>query len=137
MLQSFVAPVIILAASVWIDSYCFFESEEQLSHTESLYSSRGGMYVMYIFSSDFLLTLNLRALRRLSLVQALSDILLTWSVHVHVLEKVRPRWLWLVVSSMMVPFIKREGCWTGFNLRVKIIDKVLLGLNVTSQEFAH
>ena len=64
---------------------------------------------MYIFSSDFLLTLNLRALRRLSLVQALSDILLTWSVHVHVLEKVRPRWLWPVVSSMMVPFIKKKG----------------------------
>ena len=137
MLQRFVAPVIILAVSVWIDFNCFFESEEQLSHTESLYSSRGHMYDMYIFSSDFLLTLNLRALRRLSLVQALSDILLTWSVHVHVLEKMRPRRLWLVVSSKMVPFIKREGCWTGFNLPKKIIDKVLLGLNVTSQEFVH
>ena len=56
----------------------FFESEEQLSHTESLYSSRGCMYDVYNFSSDFLLTLNLRALGRLSLAQALSDILLTW-----------------------------------------------------------
>ena len=108
MLQSFVAPVIILAASVWIHSNCFFESEEQLSHTESLYSRRGRMYDMYIFSSDFLLILNLRALRRLILVQALSDIPLTRSVHVHVLEKVRPRCLWLVVSSMMVPFIKKR-----------------------------
>ena len=95
------------------------------------------MYDMYIFSSDFLLTLNLRALRRSSLVQALSDIQLTGSVHVHVLAKVRPRCLWLVVSSMMVSFKKREGCWTGFNLRIKIIDKVLLELNVTSKEFAH
>ena len=95
------------------------------------------IYDMYIFSSDFLLTLNLRLLRRLSLVQILSDILLTWSVRMHVLEKVRPRCLWLVVSLMVLPFIKREGCWTGFNLREKIIDAVLFGLNVTSQEFAH
>ena len=43
MLQSFVAPTIILAASVWIAPNCFFESGEQLSHTESLYSSRGRM----------------------------------------------------------------------------------------------
>ena len=41
--QSFVAPTIILAASVWIASNCFFEPVEQLSHTESLYSSRGRM----------------------------------------------------------------------------------------------
>ena len=60
------------------------------------------------FSGDFLLTLNLRALKRLSIVLALSGMLLTWSVHVYVLEKVIPRCLWLVVSSMMVPFIKRE-----------------------------
>ena len=38
-----------------------------------------------------------------------SDIVLTWSVHVHVLEKVRPRCLWLVVSSMMMLFIKETG----------------------------
>ena len=38
-----------------------------------------------------------------------SDIVLTWSVHVHVLEKVRPKCLWLVFSSMMVPFIKETG----------------------------
>ena len=46
---------------------------------------------MYTFSGDFLLTLNLSALKRLSLVQTLSDILLKWSVHAHVLAKVRPR----------------------------------------------
>ena len=43
ILQSFVAPMIILAASVWIASNRFFESGEQLSHTESLYSGRGRM----------------------------------------------------------------------------------------------
>ena len=57
---SFVAPTIILAATVWIASKCFFESEEQLFHTESLYSSCG---YMYFFSGGFLLTLNLRTLR--------------------------------------------------------------------------
>ena len=65
MLHSFVAPAIILAASVWIDSNRFFESEEQLSNTVSLYSIRGRMYDIYIFSSNFLLTLNLRALLRI------------------------------------------------------------------------
>ena len=92
---------------------------------------------MYIFSSDFLLTLNLRTLKILSLVQTLFDMLLACSVHVHVLEKVRLRCLWLVVSSMIVTFIKREGFWTGFNLRDNSIDKVLLRLNVTSQELAY
>ena len=55
MLQSFVAPVIILAASVWIDSNCFFESEEQLSHTESLYLSRGGIWFKHILFDQSLL----------------------------------------------------------------------------------
>ena len=41
MLQSLVAPEKILADSVWIASICFFDSDEQLSHTESLYSSNG------------------------------------------------------------------------------------------------
>ena len=71
----------------------------------------GRKYDMYIFSSDFLLTLNLRTFKRLS--QALSDIVLTWYIHLHVLEKVRPRCLWLVVSSMMrsciSKLLKRKG----------------------------
>ena len=95
MLQSFVAPETILADSVWIPSNCFFDSGEQfgeqLSHTESLYSSIGRMNEMYNFSSYFLLTLNLRALKRLTLVQAFRDVLLTCSFHVQVLENVRPK----------------------------------------------
>ena len=76
MLQSFVAPETNLADIVWIASNCFFESDEQLSHTiQSLYSSNGRMNEMYNFSSDFLLTLNLRALKRLSLVQAFRGVL--------------------------------------------------------------
>ena len=93
MLQSFVAPETTLADSVWIASNCCFDSDEQLSHTESLYSSNGRMNKMYKFSSDFLLSLNLRAFKRLSLVQAFRDILLTCSFHVHVLENVRPKCL--------------------------------------------
>ena len=64
------------------------------------------MNEMYNFSSDFLLPLNLRALKRLTLVQAFRDILLTCSFHVQVLENVRPRCLLFVVSAMMVSFIK-------------------------------
>ena len=68
--------------------YCFFDSDEQLSHTETLYSSNGRMNGIYNFASDFLLTLNIRALKRSSLVQAFRDIFLTCSVYVHVLENV-------------------------------------------------
>ena len=93
MLQSFVAPETILADSVWIAINCFFDSDEQLSHTESLYSSNGRMNEMYNFSSDYLLTLNLRVLKRLSLVQAFRDILLTCSFHVQVFENVRSKCL--------------------------------------------
>ena len=136
MLQSFVAPETILADSAWIASNCFFDSDEQLSYTEWLYSSNGRMNEMYNFSSDFLLTLNLRALKRLTLVQAFTVLLLTCSFHVQVLENVRPKCLWLVVSAMMVSFIKRGGCWTGFNLRDMTIDSILFALNRTSQSFA-
>ena len=76
-------------------------------------------------------------LRNWVLSMLFSDVLLTWSVHVHVLEKVRPKSLWRVVSSMMVPFIKRDEWCTGLDLREKIIDKVLLALNVASQAFAN
>ena len=37
-LQSLMPPVIILAASKWIESSCLFASLERLSQTESLYS---------------------------------------------------------------------------------------------------
>ena len=94
---------------MWIASICFFDSDEQLSHTESLYSSNGRTNEIYIFSCDFLLTLNLRTLKRLSLVQALTDILFTCSVHVHLLVNVKPKCLWLAVSAMVVIFMNREG----------------------------
>ena len=78
MLQSLVAPMTILAASGMIASNCDFDSNKPLSHTESVYSSNVRMNEMYNnFPSDFLLTLNLRTLRRLSLVKAFRDILLT------------------------------------------------------------
>ena len=54
MLQSLVAPETILVDSVWIASNCFIDSDEQLSHIESLYSSNGRMNEICNFSSDFL-----------------------------------------------------------------------------------
>ena len=39
MLQGFVSPVIILAASLWTASSCFLLSAVALSQTESLYST--------------------------------------------------------------------------------------------------
>ncbi len=41
MLHNLVAPVTILAASIWIDSNSFFNSNVQLSHILSLYSIKG------------------------------------------------------------------------------------------------
>ena len=66
ILHSLVAPDMILSASIWIASSFFFESEEALSHTESQYSKSGRINEVYILSSAFRLTLNLRDLRRLS-----------------------------------------------------------------------
>ena len=64
-----------------------------MSHTLALYSSNGRTNEMYNFSSNLLFTLNLRTLKKLSLVQAFTDILFTCSVHVHVLENERPKCL--------------------------------------------
>ena len=75
-LQSLVQPEIILADSVWITSNYFLESDEQLFHTESL--SKAITLVEYIwdiyFFNDYLLTINIRTLKRLSLVQAFLEI---------------------------------------------------------------
>ena len=88
MLHNFVAHVSIRAASTWTASSSFFDSREQLSQTTSLYSKRGRIYAKYIFSKDFLETLNLRALNRFSLDQDFSEIDLTCSSQVPELEKV-------------------------------------------------
>ena len=76
----------------------FLVSSEQLSQTASLYSKRGLTKAIYIFSKDVLLTLNLRALRRLRRVQAFSDIFFTCIFQSHESENVRPRCLWVGVS---------------------------------------
>ena len=49
MLQSLVEPETILAASGMIASNCAFDSDKQLSHTESVYSSNVRMNEMYNF----------------------------------------------------------------------------------------
>ena len=53
---------------------CVLESSKQLPQTTSLYSKRG---LTKDFSEAVLLTLNLRALRRLRSLQAFSETLLT------------------------------------------------------------
>ena len=114
----------------------FFDSEEQLSQTVSQYSKRGRIYAKYIFSKDFLETLNLRAFNKFSLDQDFSYIDLTCSSQLPVFEKVRPRCLWKEVFFIIVPFIKRGEWSTGLRLREINIDSVFRGLNVTSQAAA-
>ena len=46
----------------------FFISLDELSQTESQYSSNGRIKEMYVCSKEFLLTLNLRARIRFSLI---------------------------------------------------------------------
>ena len=70
MLQRFVAPDTILAASLCMDYNCFLQSFEQLSHTESLYSNKDQTYAVYNFSKAILLILILSARIRFSLFQA-------------------------------------------------------------------
>ena len=89
MLQSFVAPVINLPASIWIASSCFLISEEQWSRTMSLYSRRA----VYIILRDFLLTLNFRARRRFKRMQIFSEIVRTTSAQLHVFESVSTKCL--------------------------------------------
>ena len=52
---------------------------------------------------------------RLSLVHAVSVTLLICSVHVHDLEKLRPKCLCFEVSLSMISFILSGGCVTGLS----------------------
>ena len=63
------------------------------------------MLYIHFFSNDFILTLNSSVRKRLSLVHAFSEILVTCSAQLQVLEKVRPKCLWLFVSfAQTYPF---------------------------------
>ena len=106
-------------------------------HRITIFSSRGSTYAIYIFSSDFLQTLNLRARRRFDLVQALTEMFLMWSDQLQELESVSPRCLWLFVSWSIVSFIKRGG-WGGEIILLEIIiGSLLLALKLTNQSSAH
>ena len=83
----------------------FFNRSRTVSHTESLYSSRGQINAIYIFSSAFRLILNLSNLIRFNLDQAVSAIC---SIQEHVFDMVSPRCLWLVVSLRTTLFVSRE-----------------------------
>ena len=112
MLHSLVAPVIIFAASMLIASSCFFDSVVALSQTESQYSNEGRTKDMYIFSKDFLLTLNLSVRSRFSRAQAFVVIVCICSDQVHVFESVSPRCLCVSVSVSMMLFMSNGG-WCG------------------------
>ena len=136
MLHSLVAPVIVLAASIWIASSFFFISDDELSQTESQYSNSGRMKETYICSRDFRLILNLRALINFNLTEAFSHMFSIWSVQRQVLEKVTPKCLWLWVSLISLLFMKSGG-WMGLlTFLDTTIDKVFAALKSTSQKFA-
>ena len=109
MLQSFVAPVIILAASLWTASNFSLHSDVALSQTASLYSSSELIKELYIFSRASRFILNFRARKRFSLDQAVVVMLLICSFQLQFLEKVIPKCLCDVVSEITDPFIKRGG----------------------------
>ena len=79
MLQSFVAPVTILAASLWMDSNCILQSFEQSSYTESLHSDKGRTCAVYDFSRASLLILNVSPRIICNLFQAVSVVVFTCS----------------------------------------------------------
>ena len=107
-----------------------------LSQTESQYSSKGRTKDMYIFSKDFLLTLNLSVRSRLSRAQAFVVIVCICSDQVHVFESVSPRCLCVSVSVSMVLFMSNGG-WCGrCNFRENIINSVFPVLKATNHASA-
>ena len=87
---------------------------------------------MYIFSKDFLLTLNLSVRSRLSRAQAFVVIVCICPDQVHVFESVSPRCLCVSVSVSMVLFMSNGG-WCGrCNFRENIMDSVFPVLKATN-----
>ena len=64
-------------------------------------------YILH-FSRDLLLTLNFSVCMILSLAHALSQMLLICSVQEQLLERIRPKCLWFVVSFIIVSCMKRK-----------------------------
>ena len=91
---------------------------------------------MYIFSKDFLLTLNLSVRSRLSHVQAFVVIVCICSDQVHVFESVISRCLCVSVSVSMVLFMSNGG-WCGrCNFQENIMDSVFPVLKATNHASA-
>ena len=107
-----------------------------LSQTESQYSSKGRTKDMYIFSKDFLLTLNLSVRSRFNRVEAFVVIVCICSDQVHVFEKVSPMCLCVSVSVSMVLFMSNGG-WCGrYNVRENIMDNVFRVFKATKHASA-
>ena len=109
-----------------------------LSQTESQYSSKGRTKDMYIFSKDFLLTLNLSVRSRFNRVEAFEVIVCICSDQVHVFEKVSPRYLHICVSVSvsMVLFMSNGGCSGRYNVRENIMDNVFRVFKATKHASA-
>ena len=92
ILHNFVAPVIILNASIWIFSTACLSSLLQLSpHTMPLYSRTGHMKDIYIRSKDFLSSRNLNDLNMLMRCQPFPVMVTMWVCQPQSLEKTRPK----------------------------------------------
>ena len=112
MLHSFVVPVIILFASWCIRSNCFLDSLMQLSHTDSLYSSRGRINAMHVC---------------LLSPCSFRDRFFNVFCPCERVREVDPRCLSFVVSVSMVSSILRAGCITGLSFLDIRRDVVLFG----------
>ena len=121
-LLSSVPPETFLVASIWTASRSFFDANEQVSHTVSLYSKSGRTYAKYIFKD----------LKKAYPSPGFSEMLTMCSSQLQVFEKVSLRCLCEGVSSIITPSIEIGGWKTGSLFREINIDNVLLGLKVTS-----
>ena len=132
-----VAPVTIIAASIWIFSSSFFSYCVQLSQIISAYSKIGRINEKYMVckverSSWYF---NFRSM--LILFHALGDISLKCSCQEHVLLKTNPRCLWEMTFFISVSFMYKGG-WAGGTAFLDIINSsVLFGLKFTNQVWDH
>jgi len=109
-LQSFVAPVAILAASICTASTSFCSSTQQLSQMTSAYS-RSLIKQMYIFSREGRQRTNVRERSNPILVHALLTMDEICIFHFASSEKERPICVWDFTVTMGVSSISIGGCF--------------------------
>ena len=133
------APVTILAASIYIFSSSSSWYFVKLHQTTSAYSNVGLIKDVYIISNDFLFRWNLSVLIIWIRCHAFDVIKCICLCQLPLLSNVIPKCLWLSTLVSVSLFMIR-GWWTGLlnlRLREKSIDSVFLRLNKTSHLSAH